>query len=59
MLKGFMIIVTNRHKKKSGLVVTMFFLHEITKHSAILGVETDSVYWTKKEKSPLEEEWLI
>lgn len=31
----------------------MFFLHEITKHYATLGVESDAVYWTKKGKSPL------
>lgn len=31
----------------------MFFPHEITKYYAILGVETDAVYWTKEGKSPL------
>lgn len=59
MFKGFMIIVINRYKKKSGLVVIMFFLYEIIKYFVILGVEIDLVYWIKKEKSFFEEEWLI
>lgn len=48
-----MIIVTDTHKKESGLVVTMFFLHEITKHYAILEWKLMQSTGPKRERAPL------